>query len=203
MSKETTKFSASYVAKIGIFSALCYVLYLIRTPLSFWFPFWLVINLSDVPALISGFMLGPLAGVLTITVKILLKLPFTSTACVGELADYLIGLAFVLPSSLVYKHHKDVKHALYGMILGAVCSIIVAILANVFILIPFYLFVQNWKLSTLVEASSGVIKGITESNFYVYYSFFAVLPFNALRCVVAGGITFLVYKKISILMHKF
>ena len=89
------------------------------------------------------------------------------------------------------------------MILGAGCSIIVAILANVFILIPFYLFVQNWKLSTLVEASSGVIKGITESNFYVYYAFFAVLPFNALRCVVAGGITFLVYKKISILMHKF
>lgn len=203
MSKETTKFSASYVAKVGIFSALCYVLYLIRTPLSFWFPFWLEINLSDVPALISGFMLGPLAGVLTVTVKILLKLPFTSTACVGELADYLIGLAFVLPSSLVYKRHKDVKHALCGMILGAVCSIITAIIANVFILIPFYLFVQNWKLSTLVEACSGVIKGITEGNFYVYYAFFAVLPFNLLRCVVAGGITFLVYKKISILMHKF
>lgn len=203
MSKETTKFSASYVAKIGIFSTLCYVLYLIRTPLSFWFPFWLEINLSDVPALISGFMLGPLAGVLTVTVKILLKLPFTSTACVGELADYLIGLAFVLPSSLVYKRHKDVKHALCGMILGAVCSIITAIIANVFILIPFYLFVQNWKLSTLVEACSGVIKGITEGNFYVYYAFFAVLPFNLLRCVVAGGITFLVYKKISILMHKF
>lgn len=203
MSRETSKFSASYVAKIGIFSALCYVLYLIRTPLSFLFPFWLEINLSDVPALISGFTLGPLAGVLTVTVKILLKLPFTSTACVGEFADYLIGLAFVFPSSLIYIRKKDIKHAVCGMVVGALCSVTVAILANVIVLIPFYLFVQNWELSALVEACSGVIRGITENNFYVYYAFLAVLPFNVLRCLIAGGITFLLYKKISLLLHKF
>lgn len=203
MSNNSREFSATYIAKIGIFSALCFVLYMIRTPLSFWFPFWLEINLSDVPALICGFTLGPLAGFFTVTVKILLKLPFTSTACVGELADYLIGLAFVLPSSLVYKRKRDLKHAVIGMVSGAVLSIAVSILANVFILIPFYLFVQNWKLSMLVDACKSVINGITEGNFYLYYSAFAVLPFNVLRCVVAGGITFLIYKRVSVLIHKF
>lgn len=189
------------VTKIAIFSALAVVLYFIKFPLPF-FPAFLEINLSDLPALIGGFAIGPFGGFLIVLIKILIKLPFTSTLCAGELADLIIGGGFVVSASIIYKKHKNKKGALISMLIGSVVSVILSVLSNWLFIIPFYVYVMNWDFNTIVKMCSVVLPNITQSNFYLYYLPCAVLPFNALRCFIVTVITYFVYKRISNLLRK-
>ena len=198
--KQVKYFTATRMATIAIFAALSGILYLLRIPLSFAFPSWLELNFSDIPALIGTFALGPISGCLIILVKIMIKLIIngTSTAFVGELADLLIGLAFVIPAGLIYKKKRTFKGALLGMAVGAASSTLLAMLANRLILVPFYvmsLFGGNWEI--LLGMIRPLFPSITQENFYTFYIWVSVLPFNLMRCLIAILITLPVYKHIS------
>lgn len=196
-------FSTKNITRIAIMTALSYVLYMfVKFPLPF-FPAWLDVQISDVPALICGFMMGPTSGCLVIFFKILLKLPFSSTVFVGELGDLLIGIAFVLPASLIYKYNKSKKGALIGLSVGVLASVGVAMLVNWLILIPWFVqlyFGGSWD--GIVGAVSGLYESVTVDNFYFWYLLAAALPFNLLRSVVSALITFLVYKALGKLFNK-
>lgn len=195
-------FTASNIAKLGIFSALATILYFINFPLPF-FPSFLELHLSDLPALICGFVLGPWGGVITVLIKILIKLPFSSTFCVGECADLITGLAYVLPASIIYQKGKSKSSAIKGIIIGACCSVVISIFANWFVIIPFYLKVMGLSLSQIVGMCAKVIPFITEDNFFLCYLTLAVLPFNTLRCLLSALVTIFVYKRISNLLKRF
>lgn len=194
-------FTAKKIAKIGILSAMSFLLYLINIPLSFAFPSFLKLNLSDIPALIGGFSMGPVAGGIIVIIKILLKLPFSNTLCVGELSDLINGLAFTLISSSIYKYHKTKRGAVVSMVFGSLGSIVTAILCNLFIMIPLYLKVMGFSLEKIASLCPPIFN-VTVENFYVYYAFGAVLPFNVLRCGVASTVTFFLYKSLTKLINK-
>lgn len=194
-------FTAKKIAKIAIMAALSYILYLINIPLSFAFPSFLELNLSDIPALIGGFSMGPLAGGIIVFIKILLKLPLSHTVCVGELSDLLNGLAFVLISSFFYKYHRTKKGAVISLLLGSLGSIVMATVCNLTIMIPLYLKVMGFTLEQITSLCPPSFN-VTAENFYTYYTFGAVIPFNLLRCLVASAITFLLYKSLTKLINK-
>ena len=200
--KNEKFFSAKRLAKIGIFAALSVGLYFINIPLSFLFPSFLKLNVSDLPALIGGFALGPVSGVIIMALKILIKLPFSDSMCIGELSDLINGLAFILPATIIYKKNKNKKSAIIGLLIGAVCSVGTSMLSNRFLIIPFYVKVMGISFETLVGMCSAALPFITTANFYLVYIFVAVLPFNIIRCIIVGGVTFLTYKRISNLLHK-
>lgn len=195
-------FTSKNIAILGIFSALASILYFLNFPLPF-FPSFLEIHLSDLPALICGFLLGPWGGVLTVVVKILIKLPFSSTFCVGECADLITGLLFVLPASILYRKGKSRKSAIIGIVVGGLCSVTASIFANWLVIIPFYLKVMHFSLEDIVYLCSKVIPFINESNFFPCYLFLSVLPFNTLRCLISALVTIFVYKRISNLFKRF
>lgn len=203
--KQKTKrqIAAATIAKVAILTAISWILYVVvKFPLPFLFPSFLDMQISDLPALLGGFSMGPLWGCLIVVMKCLLKMPMTGTGCVGEIADILIGVAFVLPASLIYKKHKSKKGAFIGLLLGMACGVIVAVFANRFILIPFYIQVMfGGTIQPLVNMVSGLYSGVTPDNFYLYYLTLAVIPFNLLRFLVSGGITFAVYKSLSKILH--
>jgi len=204
MLKETKFFSTSRIAVIALFSALSGVLYaLLRIPMPF-FASWLELNFSDIPALIGTFALGPISGALIVFFKVVIKLIIsnTSTVFVGELADLLVGLAFVVPAGIIYRRKRTLKGAVIAMAAGSVTSIVVAMLANRFILIPFYINVMGWGMDVLVGRLQALYPAITADSFYLFYIFASVLPFNAIRCVVACLVTLLLYKHISRLIVK-
>lgn len=194
-------FTAKKIAKIAILSAMAYVLYLINIPLSFLFPSFLKINLSDVPSLIGGFSMGPIAGAIIVFVKVLLKLPFSGTFGVGELSDLINGLAFTLVSSIIYKTHKTKRGALVSMAFGSVTSIITALICNLLIMIPLYLTVMGMTLEMIVAACPKAFN-VTAENFYEYYTFGCVLPFNILRCALSGAVTFFLYKSLMKIINR-
>jgi len=115
--------AALTLAKLAILSAISYILYMfVKFPLPMLFPSFLDLQISDLPALIGGFAMGPWYGCIIIVVKCLLKMPFTGTACVGELGDIVMGIAFVLPASFIYKYHKTRKGALLSLAVGVLSS---------------------------------------------------------------------------------
>lgn len=201
--KSKKRVAAAIIAKVAVLTAIAWILYVwAKFPLSFAFPSFLDMQISDLPALLGGFSMGPLWGCVIVIIKCLLKMPMTGTGCVGELADILIGIAFVLPASLFYKYKKTKKGALIGLLIGMLCAVIVSVLANRFLLVPFYVEVTfEGTIEPLVNMVSVLYKGVTAESFYSFYLWLGVVPFNLLRCCVCGGITFLVYKTLSKVLH--
>lgn len=193
-------FSAGNMAVMAILTAISFILYMfVKFPLPLLFPSFLDMQISDLPALLGGFSLGPVAGCIIILVKCCLKMPFTSTMCVGELADIIIGIANVLPASLVYRFMKNRKGAALGLVAGTLTAIAASLLANWLILIPFY--AKAYGMSSVVGMMNSLYPNITEETVYNYYLPMAVLPFNALRCIVCALITFFTYKPLSKALH--
>lgn len=191
------KFSTSRtIAQIAVFSALSIILYMfLKFPLPALFPAWLEIQISDLPALLAGFMMGPLQGATVIVVRTLLKLPFTQTAMVGELADLLCGLAFVLSASFIYKYKRTLKGAVIALIVGCLATTIASIIANYFILLPFYINAYGWK--PIMSMFNAVFEQATQETFYTYYILLSVIPFNLLRSLICSLLTFFSYKRLQ------
>lgn len=194
--------SAAYIAKLAMLTALSFILYaFVKFKLPMLFPGFLEIQISELPALLAGFSMGPVSGCLVIIFKCLIKFSMSSTGFVGEATDMLLGIAFVLPASLIYKFRKSIKSALIGLIVGTLVLTGVAMLVNRYISIPFYIQFLHIPFSGIVASVQSLYKDVNEENFYVYYLLVGVLPFNIFRCIIVGGITFAVYKPLSKILH--
>lgn len=200
---KSVKFSSAYIAKIAILTALSFILYAFgKFNLPFMFPSFLEIQISELPALMAGFSMGPISGTLVIVLKCLLKFPMSSTAYVGEATDMLLGILFVLPASLIYHSRKDRKSALIGLLTGGVLLVVASIIINRYISIPFYTKLYfNGNFNVLVDMLKPLYHNIDAQSFYTYYLFVGVLPFNALRCLIVAVLTFVLYKRISKVLH--
>lgn len=191
--------SLKYIAKIGVLSAVAAILMLFEIPL--WFaPSFYELDFSELPILIGGFALGPLAAVLMELIKNLLNLLIngTSTAFVGEFANFVTGCAFVLPAALIYKHKKSLKTAILGLAVGAASLVIVGALINYFVLIPAFSSLYNLPLDAIVAMGTKVNASITDLKSLIV---FAVMPFNLLKAVACSALTLLLYKRLSKILH--
>lgn len=197
------RYSTAYLAKLAVLTAISYVLYsFVKISLPTIFPSFLDMQISELPALLAGFSMGPVSGCLVIILKCLFKFPFSTTALAGESTDILLGIAFVLPASLIYRSKKDKKHALIGIATGTALLTTASILVNRYISIPFYVELYfGGEFSVIVNMLSALYPAMTEETFYVYYLFLGVLPFNLLRCIIVGAVTFLIYKRLSGILH--
>ncbi len=200
--KKKLRLSTAYVAKIAMLSALAFVLYMYgKFNLPFMFPQFLEMQFSELPALLAGFSMGPVAGALVIIIKCLIKFPFSSTMYVGELMDIILGLFFVLPASIIYGKNKTKKNAVIGLVTGTLTATALSLVFNRFIAIPLYVNAFHIDFDTIVGMLAGLYPKINENNFYNFYIFVGVLPFNLLRLGLVSVITFFIYKRLSLLLH--
>ncbi len=201
-SKKQAFFSTEKIAITAILTAISFILYaVVKFNLPMIFPAFLEIQFSDMPALLGGFAWGPIVGCTVVVLRCVLKMIFglSSTACVGEFADILVGIAFVLPASLIYQKIKSKKGAILALVLGSSTAVLCSILANWLILIPF--FVKAYGMGQIIGMVSSLYEGVTEETFYNFYIPFATIPFNALRCFICSIITYFVYKPLSKALH--
>ena len=128
-----------YMVQVAMLGAAAVVLMFFDIPLPF-APSFYKIDLSEVPVLIGAFAMGPLAGAAIELIKILLNLVMkgSTTAGVGEVANFLIGCAYVMPAAWIYKTQKTKKNAMIGMAVGTVFLAAAGGLLNAFVLLPAY-----------------------------------------------------------------
>lgn len=197
---KNARFTTAYIAKVAILTAISFILYAFaKFPLPFMFPGFLEIQISELPALLAGFSMGPVSACIVIVLKCLFKLAMSHTGNVGELTDILLGISFVLPASVIYQLHKDKKHALIGLAVGSAILTALSLVVNRFISIPFY--AKLYGFDAVVGMVSSLYENVTVDNFYTYYLLIGVLPFNILRCIIVSGLTFVLYKRLSKILH--
>lgn len=200
MMKTKTKSSLLYVAKIGVLSAMATVFMLFEFPLPI-APSFYELDFSEVPVLIGSFALGPLAGVLIEFIKILINLLIngTDTFFVGELANFLMGCAFVLPAALVYCRKKSLKRAIVGMVLGTLSLVLVGALCNYFLMIPAYVSLAGYPMDAIIGMGAAINPAIKDLLTLIII---AVIPFNLIKGVLCSLLTGLLYKRVSRFLHK-
>ncbi|MEE3419653.1 MAG: ECF transporter S component [Lachnospiraceae bacterium] len=194
------KLTTKYIAFVGMFSAVASVLMFLEIPLPF-APSFYKIDFSEVPALIGGFAMGPLAGVLIELIKILVHLLIkgTQTAGVGEVANFIIGCSLVVPASLIYKRAKTKNHAIVGMVIGTLLMTIVGPVINAYVLLPTYAAAFHMPMDALIGMGTAVNSHITS---LLSFCILAVAPFNLVKGVAVSLITMLLYKHISPVIHS-
>lgn len=186
------------ISYVAMFSALGGVLMMLEIPL-FFAPGFYKMDLSELPVLMSAFYLGPVAGVITELLKVLLKLLLkgTSTAFVGDFANFVVGCTFVLPAAVIYHHHKTRRTAIIGMAVGTLCMTVFGSLFNALYLIPKFAELFHLPIDQIVAMGTAVNKGITSVPTLVL---FAVVPFNLIKGVVDSALTYLLYKRVEFLL---
>ncbi len=187
--------STRKIAMIGVFSAIATVLHIFDFPV-FFAPGFYKLDFSEIPALIGGFAFGPVAGVMIEICKILLKLMIkgTSTAFVGDLANFVIGCSFILPASIIYMVKKTKKNAVIACVAGTLCMTVFGSAFNAIYLLPAFSKLYGMPLEVIIGMGTEVNAAITDITTLVL---FAVVPMNLLKGVSVSLVTMLVYKKLS------
>lgn len=188
--------STRMIAMVGMFSAIAAVLHILDFPLPF-APDFYKVDFSELPVMIGTFAFGPVAGVLIEFCKILLKLMIkgTSTAFVGDLANFVIGCSLLLPASAVYEFVKSKKGAVAGCITGTLCMTVFGSMFNGIYLIPKFVVMYGMpSVDTIIEMGNKINGAITNLPTFVC---FAVAPLNLLKAGVISLITMVIYKPLS------
>lgn len=199
--KDRKNFSSThYISYTAIFACMAGVLMLVEIPL-FFAPGFYKLDLSEMPILICTFYLGPVAGVAAELVKVLVKLLLkgTTTAFVGDFANFAVGCSFVLPASVIYHARPGRRTALVGMAAGTLVMTVFGSLFNAVYLLPKFAELYGIPMETIVSMGTAVNASITDAATLVL---FAVVPFNLLKGIVVSALTFVLYKRISPILHK-
>ena len=192
---------ARRVSIIGISAAIAAVLHVLDFPLAILAPEFYKLDFSELPVLLCGFYLGPSATVVCEGVKILLKLLLkgTSTAFVGDLANFVVGCSLVLPATIFYHAHKSKHSAIIGLAIGTLVMTVFGSAFNAIYLLPKFAEMFGMPLDTIVGMGTQVNSAINSVSTLVL---FAVVPFNLLKGIIVSALTFLLYKRISPILHK-
>lgn len=192
--------STHFISYTAIFAAMAGVLMLAEIPL-FFAPVFYKIDLSEVPIMICTFYLGPVAGVVAELLKVIVKLVLkgTTTAFVGDFANFVVGCSFVLPASLIYHAKRGKKTALWGMVVGTIVMTIFGSAFNAIYLLPTFAELFGMPLDAIIGMGHEVNGAINSVSTLVM---FAVVPFNLLKGVIVTALTMLLYKRISPILHK-
>ncbi len=184
-------------AVTGLMSALGFVLMMIEVSVPI-MPAFIKLDFSELPALITAFLFGPVYGIAVCFIKNALHLFFTSTAGVGELANFLMGTFFVGTAGIIYKKNKTRKGALLGSSFGALVMGVACVFINYFVVYPIY---YNLLLpETVILSLYQVILPSVDSIWKALLIF--NLPFTFVKGLLDSIICFLVYKKISPILKK-
>ena len=175
---------------IAILSAIATILYLppFQIPIAAFYK----LDFSNLAVLLGGFAMGPLEAVMILLVKAILGMIWSTSAGVGELADFIMGAALVLPAVMLYHRKKSRKNALIGLIAGTITMIVVSVFVNKWILIPFYMGAFHMDMNAILRMAKNEA---IDSEWKLLL--LVTAPFNLLKGVAISLVTFFIYKPLS------
>ena len=156
-------------------------------------PSFIKMDLSEMPALVAAFSMGPLSGAAVCLIKNVVNVFSTTTAGVGELCNFLLGVAFVVPAGFIYKFKKNLLGALIGSLTGSAAMAVIGLPLNYFVTYPLYI-----KMGFPLDIIIGMYQDILPSVDGLLMCLIVFnLPFTLMRGIIDSALTFLIYKRIS------
>lgn len=198
-SKNSSAYRTRMLTTTAMLGALSGLLMLIEFPLGFIAPSFYKLDLAEIPVMIGTFAFGPIQGIVIEAVKIIIKLILkgTSTGFVGDIANFIIGCAMVIPAGIIYKRKKTKKSAVIGMIVSTFVMAVVGVFLNAYVMIPMYSAFM--PVEQIVEAGKAIIPWVNNT---FTFCLFCVLPFNLIKGILVSVIVAIIYKPLSRLIHK-
>ena len=192
---ENSRMKVKKIAFIGLMGAVSAVLMLLRFPIPFMPPF-LSFDLSGVMEMMGGLMFGPMEALCIIVVKILLQLVMQGSMSLGtgELQNFILSSAYVLPAVLIYHRKKTKKSAIVGMTVSSVIVAVVAVITNLYLIIPFYVKLFGMSMDDIISMCSVVNPAMKDT---VSLVIFGLVPFNLIKYGATSVVTFIIYKRLS------
>lgn len=194
---KTRRMSTRKLTSLALLSALAAILMFIETALPFMPPF-LKLDMSEIPVLLGAFAFGPGSAVIIELIKNLIHLPFTQTAGVGELANFLAGSMFAGTAGAVYHFMKNRRGAVIAMLAGVAAMTVFTSLFNYYFMLDFYSRFYGMPMDAIVGMSAAVNMYVKDVKSLIVYAF---IPFNIFKGLVASGFTAMIYKSVSPLLH--
>ena len=190
-------FNTRKLAMIGMFSAIAMILHVLDFPI-FFAPSFYKMDFSELPILVGSFAFGPVAGVMMEFVKILLKLLLkgTSTAFVGDLANFVVGCSLILPASAVYSFKKTKKSAMIACVIGTLFMTIFGTAFNAVYLLPAFSKFYGMPLDTILAMGTEV-NPLAKEGSIVSFVAACVAPMNLIKGTLVSVVTLLIYKPLS------
>lgn len=187
---------ARRVSIIGICAAIATVLHIMDFPLPFLAPGFYKLDFSELPVMLCGFFLGPSATVVCEAIKIILKLLLkgTSTAFVGDFANFAVGCSLVLPAAILYHIRRSLRSAIGGLCVGTLILTIFGSAFNAIYLVPKFSQLFGLPLDQIIAMGTAIHPGIRDITTFVI---FAVAPLNLIKGGVISLLTMLLYKRVA------
>lgn len=193
-----TKNSIRPLAVTAMLSAVGCVLMMLDFPLPMLIPSFVKMDISELPALLASFSLGPVYGVLVCLIKnVLAALFHGSTGGIGEVCNFLIGAAFTGVAGLLYQRHKSRRTAAVASLLGAVVMALVSVPVNYFISYPVYAAMFGGidailaAYQELRPGTDGLLECLLVFN----------MPFTFVKGLIVSVLCFVIYKPLSPVLH--
>ena len=192
MVKQKPRMNTRSLVMTAMLAAVSYILMFLDFNVPF-MPSFIRMDISEMPALIGSFSLGPVYGVIICLIKNLINTFLRSTTGgIGELSNFLLGVMFVVPAGLVYKHKKTKKTALIGSLVGAACMAVGSVFTNIFLVYPiYYNFMPKESILAAYQAIIPAMKSVEQS--IICFN----LPFTFVKGLLCTLVTVIVYKRIS------
>lgn len=190
-------FNTRKLAMIGMFSAIAMILHVLDFPI-FFAPGFYKMDFSELPILVGSFAFGPVAGVMMEFVKILLKLCIkgTSTAFIGDLANFVVGCSLIIPASAVYSFKKTKKNAILACIAGTLVMTIFGTAFNAVYLLPAFSKFYGMPLDAILAMGTEV-NPLAKEGSIVSFVVACVAPMNLIKGTLVSVVTLLIYKPLS------
>lgn len=185
-------FSVDVMTRIAILAAAASILFLIEIPIVAFYK----LDLSNIPVLLGAFSMGPVPGLVILAIKSAIGLLHSSSAGVGELADFVMGAALVVPAAMIYYRNKNRKNAIIGMAIGTLCMVVAGVMMNKWVMLPFYMGAFHMDMDGIIKAAG--VAGI-DSEWKLLLLITG--PFNLLKGIVLSVVTALIYKPLSPILH--
>lgn len=189
------------IALFGAMSSLLYSIPVFNISIPFLFPSFLKLHFDEVPALICGFVYGPFAGFCVVLIKTIVKLVISgsSTFLIGEFSDLILSSVYVILCSYFYQKAKGKKSLVLSFAMASLIQIGLAMLLNVYVLIPAYLTMLGSSdiLLSMMNTKLFNITNVTWS-----YALLGVMPFNVVKDILVMAITFGLSKSLSIFLKR-
>ena len=187
---------ARRVTIVAVCAAIAAILHILDFPLLFLAPEFYKLDFSELPVLLCGFFLGPSASVACEAVKIFLKLLLkgTSTAFVGDFANFAVGCSMVLPATIVYHLHKSRHGAWMGLVLGTLVLTVFGSAFNAIYLLPKFSELYGIPLDAIIGMGSAINGNIHSITTFVLL---AVAPLNLVKGISVSVLTLLLYKRVA------
>lgn len=189
---KSSVFTTKAMVTISLLTALSYVLMLLESPPYIGF---LRLEFSDIPAILGAFWFGPAAGILIEFLKNLIKgITASNTMGIGELANFIVSVAYVVPASLLFRKLKGKYKSVFAFGAATISMMIVGFLMNYFVTIPLYARMYG-GIDNIVGLAS-MVPGI--KNMFTLI-LIGITPFNLVKGIflgIVGHITYEILKKV-------